>query len=158
MQDAKETAGQAKVVKGLQTLEMSRGTVNHRRRPFLDVDLVDRSKPMDEDDLADLPNMSPWLFVIALEATLRTLCKAGSYVVKDIGNEDKLVISAGRELIEEHLANARKRPDDHIILKQVSRIDLTIRRKWWRFCRDDSAGSRTFTSCMREHVANADQQ
>ena len=167
--------GQAKPVRGLYTLEdrANMGEAKQRKRLFNnDFDLIDKSKPLDEDNPNYIANKSPFLFLIALEAMLRTFVKAGSYLVEDPdkpdGHQDKMVLNVDREPIEEHLANVRsfiltwylktKRPTDDKIIRQVARLDMNIRRKWWRSYRDDSEGKKTFTACILEHKAYADQQ
>ena len=73
---------------------------------------MDKTKPLDEDNPQYLPNKSPWLFLIALEATLRTFVKAGSYQVPNkeaepVNGTAPMVVNVARGPIEEHLANAR---------------------------------------------------
>ena len=78
--------GQAKPVRGLYTLEdrANLGEAKQRKRLFNnDFDLIDKSKPLDEDNPNYIANKSPFLFLIALEAMLRTFVKAGSYLVED---------------------------------------------------------------------------
>ena len=70
-----------------------------------DFDLIDNTTPDNDDDPNFLPNKSPWLFFIALEAMLRTFCKAGSHMVKDHATA-KPVINVDRIPIEEHLVMA----------------------------------------------------
>ena len=79
-----------------------------------------------------------------------------------------MVLNVDREPVEEHLANVRsfiitwylttKRPNDDKIIRQVSRLDMNVRRKWWRSYRDDPEGKKTFTSYIIEHKPYADQQ
>ena len=89
-------------------------------------------------------------------------------MVPDPAAEGTMVLNVDREPVEEHLANVRSfiltwylkqsRPNDDKIIRQVARLDMNIRRKWWRSYRDDSEGTKTFTSCILEHRAYADQQ
>ena len=80
--------GEAKPVEGLYTKEnvLSVGQeerARKKRRTFAtDFDLIDKTMPDNDDDPNFLPNKSPWLFLIALEAMLHTFCKAGSYMVR----------------------------------------------------------------------------
>ena len=69
--------------------------------------LIDKTTPDNDDDPNFLPNKSPWLFVIALKAMLRTFAKAGTYMVKDHITGD-LVPNVDRIPVEEHRVMARK--------------------------------------------------
>ena len=139
--------GEAKPVEGLYTKEnvLSIGQGQRERKKknkfATDFDLIDKTTPDNDDDPDLLRNKSPWLFLIALEAMLRTFCKAGSYMVKDHATA-KPVINVDRIPVEEHLVMARKfvlewmnrrsPPKEHTVIRQLARIDLHIRRRWWR--------------------------
>ena len=62
-----------------------------RRKFATDFDLIDKTTPGNDDDPNFLPNKSPWLFLIALEAILRTFAKAGTYMVKDHESGDPVI-------------------------------------------------------------------
>ena len=162
----KNRRGSAEVVKGLYTLEDSRhmGDSPRKRRQLThDFDLVDRQKTDDEDNPHFYPNKSPWLYIVALAAMLRTFCKAGSYYVDDPDTGSQ-VLNIDRALIEEHLAlcqafvlqwvNRPKPPQDGLIVKQLSRIDKHIRARWWREYRDNP--SRPFSWAIRRTEQLAD--
>ena len=84
------------------------GEAKQRKRLFNnDFDLIDKSKPLDEDNPNYIANKSPFLFLIALEAMLRTFVKAGSNLVEDPEASNKMVLNVDREPVEEHLANVR---------------------------------------------------
>ena len=115
-----------------------------RRKLDTDFDLTDKSVPDNDDDPYFLPNKSPWFFLIALEAMLRTFTKAGTYTVKD-PDTGMPVVNVGRTPIEEHLAMARKfvlewadrrsPPQEHAVTRQMARIDIHIRKRWWQLHR-----------------------
>ena len=83
--ELKNRNGEAKQGEGLYTREnvLSIGSDERerkKRRKFAtDFDLIDKTTPDNDDDPNFLPNKSPWLFLIALEALLCTLAKAGTY-------------------------------------------------------------------------------
>ena len=111
--ELKTRNGEAKPVEDLYTKEnvLTIGQEERerkKRRKFATVfDLINKTTPDNDDDPNFLPNKSPWLFLIALEAMLRTFCKAGSYMVKDHATA-KPVINVDRIPVEEHLVMARK--------------------------------------------------
>ena len=111
--ELKNRTGEAKAVEGLYTREnvLSIGQEERekkKRRKFAtDFDLIDKTQADNDDDPNFLPNKNPWLFLIALEAMLRTFAKAGTYMVKD-HITDEAVPNVDRIPIEEHLVMARK--------------------------------------------------
>ena len=135
---------EAKPVEGLYTREnvLSIGQEERgrkKRRKFAtDFDLIDKTQADNDDDPNFLPNKSPWLFLIALEATLRTFAKAGTYMVKD-HTTGHLVPNVDRIPIEDHLVMARKfvlewmtrrnPPREHTVIRILARIDIHIRRR-----------------------------
>ena len=141
--------GEAKPVKGLHTQEdtIKFGQKKNRPRPLsgTNLDLVDLSKPDDEEKTSYCPSRSSWLFIIAMEAMLRTFAGAGTYLVDDPERGNDKTLDVARELIEEHLAQCRSfvldwcarptPPQQGLIVSHVSRIDLSIRKKWWRLYR-----------------------
>ena len=76
------------------------------------------------------------------------------------------VLNIDRVCIEEHLASCRNfilewttkpnGPPYHIVLAQVSRIDLAIRGKWTDMYRTNLFAGITFTSCIRRTEATAE--
>ena len=169
--ELKNRNGEAKPVEGLYTKEnvLSIGqeerTRKKRRKFATDFDLIDKTTPDNDDDPNFLPNKSPWLFLIALEAMLRTFCKAGSYMVKDHATA-KPVMNVDRIPVEEHLGMARKfvlewmnrrsPPKKHAVIRQLARIDLHIRRRWWRNYIDNPTWS--FTHAIQATESLADNQ
>ena len=143
----KNRNGEAKQVEGLYTREnvLSIGQEERerkKRRKFAtDFDLIDKTTPDNDDDPKFLPNKSPWLFLIALEAMLRTFAKAGTYLFKDHESGNP-VMNVDRIPVEEHLVMARKfvlewmnrrdPPQERAVIRQLARIDLHIRRRCWR--------------------------
>ena len=53
--------------------------------------------------------------------------------------------------------NRNRPPAEHLIVLQLARIDLSIRRRWWRIYREDEPTGRTFTSCMKATEDFAEQ-
>ena len=100
-----------------------------------------------------------------MEAMLRTFCKAGSYRVKD-HITGKPTINVDRIQVEEHLVMARKfvlewmnrrsSPKEHAVIRQLARIDLHIRRRWWRNYIDNPTWS--FTHAIQAAESLADNQ
>ena len=100
-------------------------------------DLLDKSVPDDEEDPHYNSSKSPCLFLVALEALLRTLVNAGSYYVPDDEDKSKQVVNVDKGLIEDRLARVRSfilewtnRPrgvKDVHVMRQVTRIDMFIR-------------------------------
>ena len=145
--ELKNRTGEAKAVEGLYTRENSSSIGQEerekkkRRRFATDFDLIDRTQPDNDDDPNFLPNRSPWVFLIALEAMLRTFSKAGCYMVKDHVT-DELVPNVDRIPVEEHLVMARKfvlewmnrrsPPKEHTVIRTLARIDLHLRQRWWK--------------------------
>ena len=131
-------------------------------------DLIDKSQPADKDDHHFYANKAPWLFMVAQEAMLRTFTKAGTYLVPNPEKGGKEEFMVEREPIEEHLAhcrafiidwsNRKRKPADHQIMRQITRIDLNVRRKWWRKFGEDEPPGRTFTSCIIDSESYAEQQ
>jgi hypothetical protein len=120
-------------------------------------------------------NQNPFLWLLALENFLRSLCKAGSYLVED-PEDDRLaeaialrpkVLNIDRAPIEEHLARCRafilewtnkgKGSSDHLVFAQISRIDLAIRSKWIDEYRKNMPPGVTFTRCMKKNESSAEQ-
>ena len=110
-----------------------------------------------------------------MENVLRSLCKAGSYLVHDpeddrspeiISSCPKL-LNIERAHIEEHLAQCRdfilewtnqsKGNTDHVIFAQISGLDLCIRSKWTDLYRASVPEGITFTRCMKRVEATAEQ-
>ena len=169
--ELKNRNGEAKAVEGLYTREniLSIGQEERekkKRRKFsTDFDLVDKSQPDNDNDPDFLPNKSPWLFLIALEAMLRTFAKAGTYMVKD-HITDEVVPNVHRIPIEEHLVLARKfilewmnrrnPPREAIVIRTLARIDLHIRQRWWKNYTENPTW--TFSHSIRASEALADNQ
>ena len=130
-----------------------------------DFDLIDKTTPDNDDDPNFRPNKSPLLFLIALEAMRRTFAKAGSYRVKD-SDTSRPVLNVDRIPIEEHLVMARKfvlewmnrrsPPQERAVIRQLARIDLHIRRRWWRNGVDNPTW--TFTKAIQAAEPLADNQ
>ena len=82
--ELKNRNGEAKPVEGLYTREsvLRRGQEERerkqRRKFATDFDLIDKTAPDNDDDPNFLPNKSPWLFLIALEAMLRKYLNAAA--------------------------------------------------------------------------------
>ena len=109
---------------------------------------------------------NPFLWLVSLEVYLRTLCKAGSYLVTDPEDDRPAeevdiapqVPNIDRKCIEEHLALCRSfiiewstrsnAPSEAIVLAQVSRIDFRIRTKWIDYYRANIPEHITFSRCM----------
>ena len=96
---------------------------------------------------------------------LRTFAKAGTYMVKDhISGES--VPNVGRIPVEEHLVmahkfvlewmNKRNAPTEHTVIRILARIDLHIRRRWWRNYVDNPTWS--FSRAILSTEALADNQ
>ena len=87
--ELKNRNGESKQVEGLYSREnvpsigQEERERKKRRKFATDFDLINKTTPDNDDDPNFLPNKSPWLFLIALEAMLRTFTKAGTYSVKD---------------------------------------------------------------------------
>ena len=167
--ELKNRNGEAKPVEGFYTKEnvLSIGQEERERKKMrkfaTDFDLIDKTTPENDDDPNFLPNKSPWLFLIALGAMLRTFCKAGSFFVKDHSTA-KPVINVDRIPVEEHLVMARKfvlermnrrsPPKEHTVIRQLARIDLHIRRRWWRNYTDNLTWSFTYSIQATESLAD----
>ena len=162
--------GGAEIVKGLYTLQ-DQGTqsIKKRRHEFsMQFDLIDKSQPADKDDHHFYANKAPWLYMVAQESMLRTFTKAGTYLVPNPMKGGKEEFMVEREPIEEHLAHCRafiidwsnrsRKPPDHVIIRQIARIDINIRKKWWRKYVEDDPPGRTFTSCILDSEHYAEQQ
>lgn len=90
-------------------------------------DLVDKSKPDDEDHPRDFPNKYPWVYLVALENMPRIFAKAGTYCVEDPKQGKSQVFNIERAPKEEHLANSRsfvlewvnrsRPPAEHVIVQ-----------------------------------------
>ena len=120
-------------------------------------------------------NQNPFLWLLALKDVLRSLCKAGSYLVHDPEDDRSpesisacpKVLNIERAPVEEHLAQCRsfiiewttkgKGNSDHIIFAQISRIDLSIRSRWTDLYRENVPEGVTFTRCMRKVESAAEQ-
>ena len=129
---------------------------------------------MKSNDRGFAINGNSFLWLIALENFLHTLCKAGSYLVDDPEDTRQPEVTASlpqvlnidRDCIEEHLASCRNfilewttkpnGPSYQIVLAQVSRIDLAIRSKWTNMYRANLPAGITFTSCIRKTEATAE--
>ena len=131
------------------------------------VDLVYKSKEMDDalgDDQTFHMDRSPWQFLIGLENTLRSFCLAGTFLVKDPqlpkDEQDRLVPMVETYPIKDHICECRtfilewtnrnNRPTDAKILAQVKRVDICIRKEWWKTFVLNKPEGRTFTSCILE--------
>ena len=119
-------------------------------------------------------NGNPFLWLIALEMFLHTLCKAGSYLVDDpedtrqpeVRATSPQVLNIDRDCIEEHLASCcnfilewttkNNGPSYQTVPAQVSRIDLAIRSQWTDMYRTNLPAGITFTSCIRKTEATAE--
>ena len=117
---------------------------------------------------------NPFLYLTALEETLRTLTKAGTFWVDDPQdtrslnekalNPQRLMIE--RECIEEHIAKCRRfvlewvtktpPPRTDNVLRQLIRIDVTIRQKWVDLYRTNEPPGITFTACVQQIAPVAD--
>ena len=158
------STGGAKPVKGLYTLEdrVQIRSSPRKKHPFsgTNFELVDKTKPDDEDNPHDFPNKSPWLYIVALEAMLQTFPKALTCLVKCPVTGEQ-VYNVARGPLEEHLANCRsfvlqwintqRPPTEHLIVQQLARIDLSVRRRWWIIYREPENLEKTFTFCMKSN-------
>ena len=108
---------------------------------------------------------NPFLWLLALENFLRSLCNAGSYLVRDPEDDRSpedisaslKVLNIERGPIEEHLAqctalilewtNMGNGTPGHIVFAQVSRSYSTIRQKWTDLY---------ITRCMKRIESTAD--
>ena len=96
---------------------------------------------------------------------LRTFAKAGTYMVKDHITDDT-VPNVDRIPVEEHLVMARKfvlewmnrksPPKEHTVIRILARIDLHIRRRWWRNYVDNPTW--TFSRAIMAAESLADNQ
>ena len=96
---------------------------------------------------------------------LRTFAKAGTYMVKDHITGD-LVPNVDRIPVEEHLVMARKfvlewmnrksPPKEYTVIRILARIDIHIRRRWWRNYTDNPTW--TFSRSIMAAEALADNQ
>ena len=162
-------------IKALRTLHSTHGIEPVKKRlkiGQLDVLTNEDRKPSTQSHVL---NQNPFLWLLALENFLRSLCKAGSYLVEDPEDERSAeaitarpkVLNVDRAPIEEHLAQCRafilewinksKGNSDHLIFAQISRIDLAIRSKWTDEYRENMPPGVTFTRCMMKHKASAEQ-
>lgn len=133
-----------------------------------DFGLIGKSKTADDEEPAFYANRSPWLYLVAFEAMLRTFCKAGTYTVPDVQNGAKPSFMVEREPGEEHLAQRRafvldrfnrsRKLSDDVLIRQPARLDMNIRKKWWKLFIENKTEGRTFTSCVRDSGAYAEQQ
>ena len=72
-----------------------------------------------------------------------------------------------RQVIETHLAECRgfvmewttkkTRPDDLTVIRQLHRIDMLIRARWWTLLVENEPEGKTFTQCIKETRAYAEQ-
>ena len=133
-----------------------------------------RNEDMKSNDRGFAINGNSFLWLIALEHVLHTLCKAGAYMVDDpednrtadIRAASPQVLNIDRSYIEEHLASCRKfivewttkniGPSYQTVPTQVSRIDLAVRSKWTDMYRTNLPAGITFTNCMRKTEATAE--
>ena len=120
-------------------------------------------------------NQNLFLWLLALENFLRSLCKAGSYLVQDPEDDrsPEAIAASPKVLniecapIEEHLAQCRsfilewttkgKGSSDHLVFTQISRIDLSIRSKWTDLYRENVPEGVTFARCMKKVASSAEQ-
>ena len=158
-------------MRGLYTLEerqkLSEPPKKRKEHLSATFDLLDKSIPDDTEDPHYNSSKSPWFFLIALEAMLRTFVKAGSYYVPDDMDKSKNIVNVEKGPIEDHLARVRqfilewknhpKGIKDMYIMRQVTRIDLFIREKWWRMYRDADPEV-SFTYCIRAVEATAESK
>ena len=96
---------------------------------------------------------------------LRTFAKAGSYLFKD-DETSKPVMNVNMIPIEEHLIMARKfvlewmnrrnPPREDAVIRQLARIDLHLRQRWWRNYVDNPTW--TFTKAIQAAEFLADNQ
>jgi hypothetical protein len=163
--------GEAKPVEGLYTkenvpsLDQDAREAKRRRRMSADFDLVDKLAPDSDRNPHFHPYKSPWLFLIALENLLRTFCKAGTYMVED-PNTGTPAVNVEKAPIEEHLVMARKfvfewtikehPPPEGAVIRQLARIDIHIRRRWWKNYNGNP--SWTFTRAIKGTEGLADNQ
>ena len=161
--------GEAKPVEGLYTkdrvlsLDGAAREANKRRRLSSDFDLVDKRVPDSDRNPQFSPYKTPWLFLLALENQLRTFCKAGTYMVHDPDTQTA-VVNVERAPIEEHLVMARKfvfewtinehPPPESSVIRQLARIDIHIRRRWWKNYNENP--SWTFTRAIKGTEGLAD--
>ena len=163
--------GEAKPVEGLYTkenvlsLDRAAREAKKRRRLSADFDLVDKLVPDSDTNPHFSPYKSPWLFLIALENLLRTFCKAGTYMVQDPDTRTA-VVNVERAPIEDHLVMARKfvfewtikehPPPERAVIRHLARIDIHIRRRWWKNYNENP--SWTFTRAIKGAEGLADNQ
>ena len=172
----KNRTGQAETVMGLVTLEDEprREAAGSDKRKFQwgsNFELVDKTKAKNANEAAYYARQNPWLWLTALDAQLRTFCKAGTFYVDDpqstTGASAKTLM-IDREPIEIHLAECRsfvtrwataeKVPENEEILRQVSRVEMNIRQEWWKLFIENQPPGRTFASCIAETRPFAKQQ
>ena len=154
-------------MKSMRTLHSTKGIEPRKQILKMGEMQMLRNEDMKSNDRGFAINGHPFLWLIALEHFLHSLCKAGSYLVD--GPEDTRqpevrtalpqVLNIDRDCIEEHLVSCRNfmlewttKPNGlshHIVIAQVSRIDLAIRSKWTDMCRKHLPAGITFTSCIR---------
>ena len=162
--------GSAEQIKGLWTKEsdVHRENVPKRQKEALgkNFSIVNNDKTVDPDQ----PHFNAWAtplhFLTALDAHLRTLAKAGCFYIEDPSSKET-VLMIDRQVIEHHLAECRcfvmewttkkQRPDDMTIIRQLHRIDMLIRARWWTLLAENDPPGKSFTQCVRETRVYSDQ-
>ena len=161
-------------VKSMRALHSTKGIEPKKQILKLGEVQMLRNEEIKTNDRGFAINGNPFLWLIALENVLHTLCKAGSYMVDDpednrppdIRAASPQVLNIERSYIEEHVAYCRNfivewttksnGPSYQTVLTQVSRIDLAIRSKWTDMYRTNLPAGITFANCIPQTEATAD--
>ena len=166
---------QANVVRGMVTLESTNGLETNKKQWKLgNVRFIGEEDMKEKTDTYSIKS-NPLLYLIALEAHQRTLCKAGTYYIKDPQDDrppediasSPLRLNIEREPIENHLARCRsfvmewttregRQANPASVLRQLTRIDLEIRRRWADLYRANNPDGITYTKCIRMTEPTAD--
>lgn len=112
----------------------------------------------------------PWVFLHALEDTLKTLCDAGRFKVQDPQSQgtSRWVSMVDSKPVEDHVHSIRtfltdcsaspNRPSEALILVSMRMMDIYIRKQWWDLFKANEPKGRTSTSCILETQPAAEQQ
>ena len=163
----------AEKVKSLRTIHSTQG-IEPEKKTMMIGSLTALCPEQKRNDNGFSIGGNPFLWLLSLEVMLRTLCKAGSYLVTD-PEDDRAnaeiaaapqVPNIDRSYIEEHLASCRSfilewvtknnGPSEAAILTQVSRIDHRIRTKWTDAYRANIPENVTFTRCIIRAESTSD--
>ena len=160
-------------VKSLRTIHSTQG-IEPEKKTMMIGNLTALCPEQKRNDNGYSIGANPFLWLMSLEVQLRTLCKAGSYLVTDPEDDrpDADIAAApqvpniDRGHIDEHLAFCRafilewitksNGPSEATILTQVSRIDHRIRTKWTDAYRTNVPENVTFTRCIMRAESTSD--